>query len=71
MIQREETDECISYRLDTRLHRTNGPALIGKGKEYGCITCWYLRGNEHRYYGPSSHLSYWVINGRVIKYESR
>ena len=67
MIKISESDRAIIYQLDNRCHRPNGPAVAGKGEGYDYITCWYLHGNEHRYYGPTSHLKYWVINGQVIK----
>jgi len=58
------TDDGVQvWRLDGKLHRTDGPAVIDGKRQ-----TWYLNGKRHRTDGPaiiSGEYQVWWVNGKM------
>jgi len=66
-VRRYEDEFGIRYKVNGKLHRTNGPAYIGKGSKEGFVE-YFLHGYRHRVGGPAIIGKYrrqWYVNGQL------
>lgn len=63
MLEQFVDGHSIRYRLDGKLHRANGPAIIWSESSW----VWHRNGERHRYYGYCTSYGGWYMHGRVIK----
>lgn len=58
----------ISFSIDGKFHRTNGPAMIGESG----YKAWLIHGKRHRENGPAvlfpGGIECWYLNGERIEY---